>query len=571
MRFAILKELRYVRPTTNPERLKQIEKDAEKRAIETARYVIPIARVHLDGAHRLGHRAAPPAADDEHGRHAARGARWSSREMVRLVKEWDPLFFEKVGPAPIEADDVPEARFPKPRSGGDRYAAEFDARLNGRWSRLRDASPDAEEIVAESVRSVFGLTADEMSDDEALDRVMNPARNRYRLDILNVSYHSPLMRALHHATYVFEKRLSHTADSQDQRHRMVPASRPLMTFADTAQPDYITPRLIAANPRARSGVRRVDARGVGREEPAAGSSACRSSSRSTCCRTPRRCASSSRARCWRCCTSGRCAPASTRRRRSTWRRWTRSSRCAPLHPRIGRHIGPPCVIRNGLISPRCTEGTHFCGVPVWRDFPAVGSPAVSRQAQARAHRCLAGPPLHRQRRRLRVPGRRRRHRPRLSRRVLLAVAAGLRRRHRRRAGAGAPRLGAAAVVQRRQARRHRRLPDLRVRAGAVRVARRCSSRSAGRMSCRRRCCCRARYGFSRDDAKTADHFFTGFPSYWNIVVFYLFVLELPPGVNARDPARRSRCWSSCPSATSTRRARRSGGCRPSCSAPSGAR
>ena len=110
-----------------------------------------------------------------------------------------------------------ETTFPKPRAGGDAYAAQFDARLGGRWSRLRDTSPDAEEIVAESVRSVFGLTADEMSDDEALDRVMNPARNKYRLDILNVSYHSPLMRALHHATYVFEKKLSHIADSQDQR------------------------------------------------------------------------------------------------------------------------------------------------------------------------------------------------------------------------------------------------------------------------------------------------------------------------------------------------------------------
>ena len=99
---------------------------------------------------------------------------------------------------------------------------------------------------------MFGLTAGDMDDDEALDRVLNPAKNRYRLDILNVSYHSPLMRALHHATFVFEKRLSHTADSQDQRHRMVPASRPLMTFADTAKPDYITPRLIAANPRAKA-------------------------------------------------------------------------------------------------------------------------------------------------------------------------------------------------------------------------------------------------------------------------------------------------------------------------------
>jgi phosphatidylcholine synthase len=40
------------------------------------------------------------------------------------------------------------------------------------------------------------------------------------------------------------------------------------------------------------------------------------------------------------------------------------------------------------------------------------------------------------------------------------------------------------------------------------------------------------YGFSHLKAKTSDHFFTGFPSYWNIVVLYLFLLQLPPDVNA---------------------------------------
>jgi phosphatidylcholine synthase len=40
------------------------------------------------------------------------------------------------------------------------------------------------------------------------------------------------------------------------------------------------------------------------------------------------------------------------------------------------------------------------------------------------------------------------------------------------------------------------------------------------------------YGFNRADAKTADHFFTGFPSYWNIVVFYLMVARWNGGVNA---------------------------------------
>jgi phosphatidylcholine synthase len=40
------------------------------------------------------------------------------------------------------------------------------------------------------------------------------------------------------------------------------------------------------------------------------------------------------------------------------------------------------------------------------------------------------------------------------------------------------------------------------------------------------------YGFVSPDAKTSDHFFTGFPSYWNIVVLYLLVFAVPPAMNA---------------------------------------
>jgi len=40
------------------------------------------------------------------------------------------------------------------------------------------------------------------------------------------------------------------------------------------------------------------------------------------------------------------------------------------------------------------------------------------------------------------------------------------------------------------------------------------------------------YGFNQDAAKTSDHYFTGFPSYWNIVVFYLLVARFDPRVNA---------------------------------------
>jgi phosphatidylcholine synthase len=34
------------------------------------------------------------------------------------------------------------------------------------------------------------------------------------------------------------------------------------------------------------------------------------------------------------------------------------------------------------------------------------------------------------------------------------------------------------------------------------------------------------YQFCRTDAKTDDHFFLGFPSYWNVVAFYVVVLDL---------------------------------------------
>src|SRR5258708_30540140 len=105
--------------------------------------------------------------------------------------------------------------------------------------------------MAESSRAVTGLTESQCSNAEAIDRLLNPGRNLYRLETLNAGVHAPIMRALQHANYTSAKKISHTADSQDQRHRMVPGSRPLLTLADTREPDYITPMLLANNNRAK--------------------------------------------------------------------------------------------------------------------------------------------------------------------------------------------------------------------------------------------------------------------------------------------------------------------------------
>ena len=40
-------------------------------------------------------------------------------------------------------------------------------------------------------------------------------------------------------------------------------------------------------------------------------------------------------------------------------------------PSLGKYLGPPCYIRAGIATPICTEGSHFCGVKVWQEFPKI--------------------------------------------------------------------------------------------------------------------------------------------------------------------------------------------------------
>ncbi len=40
------------------------------------------------------------------------------------------------------------------------------------------------------------------------------------------------------------------------------------------------------------------------------------------------------------------------------------------------------------------------------------------------------------------------------------------------------------------------------------------------------------YGFCNEAAKTADGYFTGFPNFWNVAIFYLYLFRLPPLANA---------------------------------------
>jgi thymidylate synthase ThyX len=240
----IMGEIRHLTPNAAEKRRKRVAREAEKKAIEVARYVIPVAAftsmVHtvsgivLHRLHRMMRTGDTP-----------RENALVVEAMLRKVREVDPDFFEVVGDGPLPAEDVVESRFPRAEQGGDALAAATDALLGRRTSLLVDYSARAEETTAAAVRAVLGATPDTLPDDAALVRALDPSQNRYRLETLNLSVHSPVSRALHHATYTFLKRLSHTADSQDQRHRMTPAARPMLYAYLGDEPDFVVPGAVA--------------------------------------------------------------------------------------------------------------------------------------------------------------------------------------------------------------------------------------------------------------------------------------------------------------------------------------
>ena len=365
---AILGDIWHLSAMSHPKRVQKVDRAAEKRAIEVARYVLPVAAfttmVHtLSGIvlHRLWRMHAASDTPSE--------ARQVIGEMVARVRENDPQFFDRFDTDPME--DLPEwddtaARPPH----AETFAREFDARLQGKTSILLDYSANTPRVMAEAYRAVVGLTEQECPDAEAADRLLNPARNPYRLQTLNIGVHAPMMRALQHANYTFAKKISHTADSQDQRHRMVPGSRPLLVLTDTREPDYITPMLIAGNPRAREVYQRAMAEAWAAKNELLGRGVPREFALYLLpnAKAIRLIETGSLLHLLHKWTMRTCFNAQEEIYQASLEE---VAQLREVHPEIARFIGPPCHLRAGIATPICTEGSHFCGVKVWLDFPNI--------------------------------------------------------------------------------------------------------------------------------------------------------------------------------------------------------
>jgi thymidylate synthase ThyX len=347
-------------------------RDITKKCQEVARYVMPVATfaylyhtisaVTLLRYYRLVNQFDAP-----------REQRAVVQKMVDALLDHDPLY-RSILEEPIPLEDTPEGRFfiefSHDRINGldyrKQFIKEFDESLGGRVSKLIDYKIYGEKILASAVREIYGLPGSALTDDEAIDMVLHPGKNTLLGESLVLTTHSKLSRALYHVHFTFRKKLSHTADSQDQRHRMTPGSRPVLSKHLTDEPDYIIPELVREDDKALAlyretldrtweNISRLIRLGVSEDDAAyllPNAVHVRFTESADLLNLHHKHA-------MRLCYNAQ---------EEIWRAsLDEAQQIREIYPRIGKYLLPPCGIRHlGNQRPVCPEGTRFCGEKVWR-------------------------------------------------------------------------------------------------------------------------------------------------------------------------------------------------------------
>lgn len=293
------------------------------------------------------------------------------QKMIDEVVKIDPDFQKELS-KPFDLDSVPEYQWALPAMQGQNFSQakafvqEFDEALNGKVSKLVDQSENAEATLAQAVRNLFSKTKAEMTDEAAIDLVLHPKQNPMLGDTFNVSTLSKLTRALFHVHFSFQKKISHTADSQDQRHRMTPGSRPILALHYFGEPDVIYPKVLLEVPKAKAlfedvlsqtvqNVNTLLKAGEGFEKAhylLPNAWAIRFIESGDLLNWHHK---------WKLRT---CYNAQEEIFYASVAELLEVEKKFPL---IARHIKAPCYIRSeAKLKPYCPEGDHFCGVPVWK-------------------------------------------------------------------------------------------------------------------------------------------------------------------------------------------------------------
>jgi len=222
----------------NLDRKAYLKGKAEKLSQEVARYVLPINQFTiLDYTLnelqllRLFRASLLPNVSDE--------ARYMVAKMIESVSVIDPQIIEELQ-MPIEAE--------RDYGQNEKYIIknknEFDDILGGKSSKLLNYDQRTRTVVAMAVRNVLGFSREEMSDKEALSRLMDPVKNPLLADVFDSGINDPLTQCLRLINFNNAVRLSHAGDSQRQRHRTIPGVTPPMESIFDGEVDCFQPMVV---------------------------------------------------------------------------------------------------------------------------------------------------------------------------------------------------------------------------------------------------------------------------------------------------------------------------------------
>lgn len=331
----------------NPSRFR---KDIEKKAMEIARYVLPIS-THSYLYHTISNLMLLRYFYMFH-QYPGDEFRVLVLKMLHEVNKVHPEVVDEL-PPPIEAKERIEEDT-ELVSMAEKKNESFDAQLKGEASRLIEYPKHIETQL--SLLPGFEKTA--------LFDTVNHSENPFLKDVYYPVHLDPMSSLLNQYHLTFQRKISHTADSQAQRHRTLYGTRPTLFKTLSLKPDFIVPALISKNSglnktyhnymdRYFTELEKIYRNGVPLSDivyllPNA--------------YPIRYFESGSILHFFHKWKTRTCLNAQEEIFQSSL---SDLRQLKDKVPDVYRFTGPPCVIREGA-KPRCPEGSHFCGVKVWQ-------------------------------------------------------------------------------------------------------------------------------------------------------------------------------------------------------------
>lgn len=344
-------------------------KDIQKKSQEIARYILPVS-AHAYMYHTVSALTLMRMYQCQNLFNVPTEQKAIVAAMVNAVSNYDNSFQKELDLLkPYTLEDTLEFKlysemFTQNNPHQKKFAQEFDLELGEKRSKLIGYDSNAEENLARAVRSILQVPQEQMPNQQALEYLLNPTHNNLLADTNNVTTFTKLGSCLPMVNYTFMKKLSHSADSQNQRHRMVSETTPIFQLNEKF--DVVLPALIEQNPQIQEycmqSINQLESVAAKlRESGASEESIQYIAPNAIALRVLEQGNLRDRLHKFRlrlCANS----------QEEIWRSSVEEAlQIKEIHPTIGKFLLPPCSVRYlAQTRPYCPEGDRYCGLPLWQ-------------------------------------------------------------------------------------------------------------------------------------------------------------------------------------------------------------